>query len=127
MPERRSMNTVLLILHFLGLILAFAPAVANGIVARIRQGATPDGAIALGRIPAIVARFGWVGLGLLLVTGPLLVSTKYGGWSAMPWSFWVKMAAVAVVVVAAVWGAALQPRLAKGDKRAAGTLAVIGP
>jgi putative membrane protein len=41
-----------------------------------------------------------VGVGVLLVSGPLLVWFKYGGFAVMPHWFWMKMALVAVAVIA---------------------------
>jgi hypothetical protein len=122
------MNAVLLTLHFVGLIMAFSGAIGGIVADGLRRQATVEGAAALARFPAAMSKVEWTGLALLLVTGPAMIYSKHGGaWGAMPWTFWVKLAGVLVLIAVIVPLGRLEARLAGGETAVEGTIRKLGP
>jgi hypothetical protein len=122
------MTTLLLILHFTGLIMGFSATFANMVAMRLIASATPQEAAVLGRIPPQMLRLSSWGVALLFVTGPMLVYSKYdGAWGALPWAFWLKMLAVAALVV--VFGVLHMnmARARKGDAAAGTRIQIVAP
>src|SRR5262245_54185408 len=91
-------NQILLMLHFIGLGLGTAAAVGGFVTAQL-VAASPKDAPVLGRVPQMTAKFGKVGLGLLWITGLIMVWTRYGGPDMLPWAFWVKITIVVVLMI----------------------------
>ncbi len=86
------------IVHYLALAVGLGGGIAAGIVAHV---VGPKDPALAGAVQVRLARYGFLALIGLWLTGSALL-TDYGGWAAMPAWFWVKMAAVAVLTVAAV-------------------------
>jgi hypothetical protein len=94
------MTRLLLILHFTGLVMGLSVTFASMVVMRLSASSTPPDAEVLARIPPQMLRLSSWGVALLLVTGPMLVYSKYGGaWGSLPFAFWLKMLAVAALIV----------------------------
>lgn len=123
------MNTVLLILHFLGLGAGFAASIGNNLVIMLVAKAPPDEAAGLRRFPMAMLPISDIGLVFLWITGIIMLWTKYGGvdgFGALPWSFWAKI--VCVVLLTGMIGMVHMAvgRMKRGDMSVAGRLPVYG-
>ncbi|HEX5007234.1 MAG TPA: hypothetical protein VFV70_08990 [Hyphomonadaceae bacterium] len=118
---------VLLIVHFAGLMLGAGGGIGSTIVMGYAR-SLPDekGVIVRGAGPAL-ARLSTAGLVLMLLTGPALVSMKYGGFAAMPTMFWVKLVFVATLTLAAILIEITYAQVKKGNAAAAANLPKLGP
>ncbi len=92
------MNAILIMLHFFGLAAGFASSIGNIVIMRLVAASPADGPV-LRRVPPMLARVGQIGLGLLWLTGLIMVWTIHGGPSKLPWQFWVKLLLVIGVTV----------------------------
>jgi hypothetical protein len=127
--EAHAMNTVLLILHFLGLGAGFAASIGNNLVIMLVAKAPPDEAAGLRRFPMAMLPISDIGLVFLWITGIIMLWTKYGGvdgFGALPWSFWAKI--VCVVLLTGMIGMVHMAvgRMKRGDMSVAGRLPVYG-
>jgi len=96
------MNTILLILHFLGLGAGFAASIGNNLVMVLIAKSPPAEAAGLRRFPTAMMPIGDIGLVLLWITGIALLWTKYGGvdaFGALPWPFWAKIVCVVLMTL----------------------------
>jgi hypothetical protein len=93
------MNAILLILHFIGLGLGTSGTVAGYVTARLAI-ESPQDAPVLGRVPQMVSRFSGTGLGLLWITGIIMVWTRWDGPASLPNLFWVKFVFVVAITIA---------------------------
>lgn len=127
--KAHAMNTVLLILHFLGLGAGFAASIGNNLVIMLVAKAPPDEAAGLRRFPMAMLPISDIGLVFLWITGIIMLWTKYGGvdgFGALPWSFWAKI--VCVVLLTGMIGMVHMAvgRMKRGDMSVAGRLPVYG-
>jgi hypothetical protein len=123
------MNTVLLILHFLGLGAGFAASIGNNLVIMLVAKAPPDEAAGLRRFPPVMLRVGDTGLVLLWITGLILLWSKYGGvdgFGALPWSFWAKIACVVLLTALIGMIHMAMARMKRGDMSVAARMPVYG-
>jgi hypothetical protein len=117
----------LLIVHFAGLMLGAGGGLGSTIVMAQARAMPPEQAGSLRAVGPALARMSTVGLVLLLLSGPAMVSMKYGGFSAMPTMFWVKLVFVGTLTLAAILIEVTYARVKKGDAKAAGLLPRLGP
>jgi uncharacterized protein YqgC (DUF456 family) len=75
----------------------------------------------------MLARFAATGLVLMWVTGVALVFARYGGFSALPAMFWVKMVFVTTLTLAVGVIEMTYAQIKRGDAAAAQRLAMLGP
>ena len=116
--------TVLIALHFLGLAIGAASVVAFGVV-MARIGPTKDGERArLFSIGDTLVRYGHIALGLLWVTGILLVVFAYGGVGGLGAWFWVKLVIVVALSASMGMGSAAYRKFKADDMGASGRVAV---
>lgn len=121
------MNAILLWLHFMGLAAAFAGGIGGAQVGP-RLATAPEGERPL--LGTLMRTFGIMtaaGFAVLIITGPLLVWLKFGGFAAMPtpW-FHVKMGLVALIIVS-VGGQQIAARgYRRGNAQALGRLMFFG-
>ena len=121
------MTQLLLILHFIGLVMAFAATFADLVVTRLIGSATAPEAEVLRRVMPRMLRLSSWGVVLLFVTGPMLIYSKYdGAWGALPWLFWLKMLAVAALTVAYGFLHMSMAKARRGDEAAAGRIRFYG-
>jgi hypothetical protein len=118
------MNAILLMLHVFGLAAGFATGIGNAVIMQL-SAASPADAPVLGKVPPVLARIGQVGLAVLWVTGIIMV-WSYGGPSAMPPMFWVKLALVVVFTVVIVMMSMTAKRIAAGDRSIASRMPLYG-
>ena len=95
----------LLICHLLALGVAAATAVAMPIIASRMAGATPEGRTLLGGISARLGLNSRIAVGVLVVSGALMLWLRYAGVDGMNVWFWVKMALVIVIILPVITGA----------------------
>ncbi len=122
------MTKLWLILHLSGLVIAFAATFANMVTMRLIASATPQEAAVLNRVPPQMLRLSSWGVVLLLVTGPLLVYSRYDGeWGALPVAFWLKMLAIAALIVIFGFLHINMARARRGDGTAGSRLQMFAP
>ncbi|MFO1183562.1 MAG: hypothetical protein U1E56_02090 [Bauldia sp.] len=122
------MNDVLLFFHLIGLVVAMGPGFANGIIVTRAASATPEAAQALRALPPILSRVSAVGLALLIVTGPILLFTKYNWHAPEPVSFGIKMGLVLAIIGLFGWMQVIIAQVRKtGNAALAGRLQLLGP
>jgi uncharacterized membrane protein len=111
-------NEVLLFLHFLGLALGFSVSFGNMVMGSIISRATPHEKTVLSRFPPTMSQLGRIGLALLWSTGVILVYTRWNGFAAFPWQFYIKLAAVVLLTVTTEYIHRLERLVQKGDAAA---------
>ncbi|WP_157932994.1 CopD family protein [Roseovarius salinarum] len=92
-------DQALLIVHYLALAVGLGGGIAAGVVAHV---AGPKDPALAGAVQVRLARFGFLALIVLWLTGSAMLAGGPGA-AALPVWFWVKMAAVVVLTGAAVW------------------------
>lgn len=94
----------LLICHLIALGVGAATAIAMPIIGSRMAGATPEGRALLGGISARLGLNSRIAVGVLVLSGVLMVWLRYGGVDGMNMWFWVKMALVAVIILVLIAG-----------------------
>lgn len=117
---------VLLFLHFLGLALGFAVSFANMVMGRLISKAAPPEKAILGRFPPTMSKLGRIGLILLWVTGVALVYVKWGGFGALSWEFYAKVAAVVLLTITTEYIHWLEWLVHKGQMAAVARIEAAG-
>jgi len=123
------MNTILLILHFLGFGAGFAASAGNNLAMLLASRAPSAEAAGLRRFPPVMIRVGDTGLVLLWITGIALLWTKYGGidgFGALPWSFWAKIACVVLLTGLIGMIHMTMAKIKRGDMAVAARMPVYG-
>ena len=118
---------LLLWLHLLALAIGIGGGLAMSQVGPRLITAAPDQRETWWPLATVFSRVASLGLVLLLITGPLLLWLKFGGYGGLNDWFKVKMALVAVAVVTiglSHWGLA---RLKRGDEGGRRLMEVSGP
>lgn len=109
---------ILIWLHLAALVIGMGAGFSSGQVS-MRIGTAPaEARETLVAIYKTLTRFGHIGLGLLLITGPIIVWLKYGNYSGFTWWFWLKMALVVVLIVVLFVGARNSRKALAGDQDA---------
>jgi uncharacterized membrane protein len=122
------MDIVLLILFWIHLVsLALGGAAVFGIpvVGSRMASATAETRPTLFAVADGLSRVGRAALGLLIITGPLMLWLKYG-WAAPNVWFWVKMILVLALIVLVIYAGINAKRAQTGDMAAAKRAPVIG-
>jgi hypothetical protein len=119
------MNEILLILHLFGFGAAVSSSIGNGVVLMLLN-ASPGDAPVLGKVPPRLARTGQIGLGLLWLTGLIMVWSKWGGPEKLPTLFWWKLVfVIGVTTMVVVLGLTLK-QIQAGNRALAARLPVYG-
>ncbi|MBI4923603.1 MAG: hypothetical protein HY834_17825 [Devosia nanyangense] len=92
----------LLIIHLLALAVGATTTVAMPIIVSRMASATPDGRQMLAGIGARLSLNSRIAVGVLLVSGGLMVWLRYGGVDGLGSWFWAKMGLVAILVAALI-------------------------
>ena len=120
------LNSLLLWLHLISLAVAGATIFGMPVLMNNMAGVAPD---VRPRVGAIAQRFSMMSrgaLGVLVITGPLMVWLKYGGIAGFTFWFWVKMALVVVLIGIVVWSGINGKRAQGGDAAAAARAPMLG-
>ena len=113
--------------HLVALAMGFAGGIGMSQVGPRLAAAAPDQRETWWALVNVFGRISHIGLGLLLVTGPLILWLKFHGAGGLSAAFAVKMGLLVLAVVAigfSDWGKA---RLKKGDAGGARVMAAMGP
>jgi putative membrane protein len=113
------LNTILLILHLLALVAGGGVSVGMQTMGRLMPTATPDQRVGYMRLGGALSQIGRFAIGTLVVTGVIMVVTKFGGVEGLNFWFWVKMALVVVMIVGIVISTGASKRIQAGDATAA--------
>ena len=119
-------NKILLMLHFIGLAMGLSVAFANTTMAVLISRAAPPEKPILGRFPLAMTRVGMIGLSLLWATGLTMVFTRWRGFSTLPPTFHVKLAAVVLLTITVGYIQHLEKRVRKGDSAAMARIETFG-
>ena len=113
-----TINQIALILHFLGLAMGLSVSFSNMVMAGLIAKAAPAEKPVLGRFPMAMSRIGDAGLTLLIVSGLWLLFRKWGGMTAMPREFHIKLTLVVILIGIVGYIHAQQKKLRNGDASA---------
>ncbi len=102
MPDLYILLNLLLILHLAGLVMGFVGGRAHGAVVARLKGAGADVAEVLWAFEKTASWTAFIGTGLLVVSGALMLWLKYDGLAGQGWLFWLKMVLVVAVALAEV-------------------------
>ena len=119
------MNQIWLILHLLGFGAAVTSSIANGIVMLLLREAPGDAPV-LGKLPPRLARVGQGGLGLLWITGLIMVWSVFGGPQNLPGLFWWKFACVVAITVLVAMMGMIVKQMQAGDRSGMARLPMFG-
>ncbi|MEO7223525.1 MAG: hypothetical protein ABIY37_13735 [Devosia sp.] len=120
------LNSVLLWVHLVSLAAGGAATFGIPVVGSKIAGASAETRPVLFAIVNGLSRIGRTGIGLLIVTGPLLVWLKFGGTSGFTYWFWVKMVLVVILLGLVIFAGINTKRGQGGDVEAAKRGPVIG-
>ena len=123
------MQKTLLVLHLLGLACGLAVPFSNMVMGALIEKAAPPEKPILARFPPAMMRVGDIGLVLLWITGPAMLFTKYGGFSAMrslSWTFHVKLTAVIALTLCVGYIHSQAKRAFSGDQAALARVRNVG-
>jgi len=121
------MTDILLALHIIGLMMGAGGGFGSMIAARTALTRPPEQAAVLRSLGPTLANFSGIGLILMLLTGFALVFVKYNGFAGLPTTFWIKIAFVTTLTLAALATHVTYGQVKAGNVAAAGRLATLGP
>lgn len=110
---------LLLWLHIVALALGGAAAFGIPVVGSKMPTAAPETRPLLFKIMHGLSMLGRIGVGVLLVTGPLIIWLKYGGFAGVSVWFWIKMVFVLALLAGIIYAGILAKRAEAGDRAAA--------
>ena len=113
-------------LHLTALAAAGAATFGLPVVGSKMAAATPETRPLLFSIAGQLSMVSRAALGVLIITGPLMVWLKFGGMGGFTWWFTLKMVLVVVLLVSVIFGGILMKRAQGGDREAAGMLPRLG-
>lgn len=121
------MNQILLFLHFVGLMLGAAGGFTSGLLMRKALTMPDDQAKVVRGLGPLLANVMAAGVTLLWVTGPIMVWTRWDGFSNLPSMFWVKAIFIVTLTVAAILILKTYRDIKAGNPAAAARLPKLGP
>ena len=121
------MVDVVLALHLIGLMMGAGGGFGSMIVMGVAAKRPPDHGVVLRTLGPTLARFAAAGLALMWLSGVALVELRFGGFSNLPPLFWVKIAFVLSLTLAAIATELTYARVQRGDVEAAKRLPLLGP
>jgi uncharacterized membrane protein len=117
---------LLIWLHFAGLVVGMGAGFSSGQVSMRMGGAPAEARETLVTLYKALARIGHIGLGILIVTGLLVLFLKYGDLMGMGVWFWIKMALVVVLIGLISFGTRNANKAFAGDQAAIAMAPRIG-
>ena len=118
---------LLIWIHLLALAMGFAGGIGMSQVGPRLAAAAPDQRATWWPLVNVFGRIAHIGLGLLLITGPVILWLKYHGAGGLNAAFAIKMGLIVLAVIAigvSDWG---KKRLKNGDEGGAKVMAASGP
>ena len=115
--------SLLIWIHLMALAAGGTAAFGMPVVGRRMASASPEARATLQGVMKGISTVSRAALGTLLVTGPLIVWLKYGGFGRLDVWFWIKMVLVAGLLVSVIASGVMMKRAAAGDASAA----ALGP
>lgn len=113
------LNTLVYWLHFMGLALGGVAAFGIPLTSARIPGAEPAARPALAQVIEVFSKVGSAGIGILILTGIIMIFTKLGGIAGQsPW-FYGKLVLVVVLIGVIVVSKKLGAKAMKGDLAAA--------
>ncbi|RUT35169.1 hypothetical protein EMQ25_04280 [Arsenicitalea aurantiaca] len=104
--------------HLIALVAGGSNSVVMPMIGARLPSAPAETRAALFAMGLAMAQVGKIAMGVLLVTGPLALWLKYGGFGGMNAWFWVKMALIVVMLVSIVSGGIAFKRASGGEMAA---------
>ena len=109
---------VLFWLHFIGLAMGLGGGIALGYVGPKLIAAEGPMLEQMWNFETFFGRVGTAGLGILVITGPLMLWLKFGGPGGLTWWFWAKMAFVLIAIIGVAMHQWAGSRFRRGDRAA---------
>jgi hypothetical protein len=119
------MNQILLILHLFGFGAGIAASIGNFTIGTLIQ-ASPGDAPVLRKVSPVLGRVGQAGLGLLWLTGVILIWSRYGGPGNLPTLFWWKFACVVLITAGVVAMGLMLKQVQAGNRALAARMPFFG-
>ena len=113
-------------LHLVALAMAGAATFGLPVVGSKMATATAETRPLLFTIAEQLSTIARAALGVLIVTGPLLIWLKFGGMAGFTWWFSLKMLLVLILLGSVIFAGILMKRVKGGDRAAAGMLPRLG-
>jgi hypothetical protein len=119
------MNEILIILHLFGFGIGMAASVGNIAIMQTVRGAPADAPVLM-KLSPVLGRAGQIGLGLLWVTGVILVWSKWGGPQNLPATFWWKFVCVLLITGVSVMLGITARQIQAGNRALAARMPIYG-
>ncbi len=120
------LNTVIIAVHLLGLVVGMGSGIGLGVLMPRLASAGDDERTRLFAMADVFSRNGHIGLGVLWVTGILIVVLKYGGIGGFSTWFWIKIALVVLLSASIGMGSAAYRRYKAGNTASGARLSMTG-
>jgi uncharacterized membrane protein len=120
------LDQFLVTVHLLGMALGLSTGFANMVMAGLIAKAAPNEKSVLARFPPAMGRLGVIGLVMLWASGISIVRLRYGGFSILPQTFLIKLAAVVLLTLVVLYIQVLQRRVDTGDTAAMARIQTLG-
>jgi len=114
---------ILIFLHLFGLVIGMGSGIALSRIGPLYGTSSEEQRKLLFRLAMMLGKNGHIGLGLLWITGPLVVWLKFGTLDLGPW-FWAKMVLVVILSASIGMGSAAFRKFAAGDMAASARVAL---
>lgn len=118
-------NDLLIALHFLGLFMGGAAGIGLPVIGAIMQVTPVEHRPSVGRAARPLRLIGQSGVGLLILTGLVLVASN-GSFGSLPFLFWIKMLLVVGLVVSIYQATKAGARAMTGDAGASCQARLLG-
>ena len=105
-------------LHFVGLAAGSAASVGGPVVGAAMDRTGPEHRVALADLAARLGKVGRLGVGLLVVTGVVLIWGSDGGLQYVNQWFWIKIALVTLLIAGIIVGTRNSRKAMAGDSAA---------
>lgn len=118
--------SILFWIHLVSLGLGGAAVFGLPVVGSKMASATAETRPLLFSIAHRLSTIGRTAIGLLIITGPLMVWLKFGSFSGFNAWFWVKMTLVVILLGIVIYGGINAKKAENGDREAAGRAPKVG-
>lgn len=109
---------LLIWVHILAFVAGGSNSVVGPVIASRLVAATPDLRAGYYAVMNTLSQVGKVAMVVLLVTGPLILFLRYGGFAGASVWFWIKMGLIVVMLAAIIYGGINAKKAQAGDAEA---------